>query len=508
MQFAKVYSAQPHFLKTIIVTIEADLARGLHSFNIVGLPDKAVEESKDRVASAIKNSDFQSPKSKNQKIVISLAPADVKKEGPLFDLGIALAYLHASDEIRFSPEHKLFIGELSLDGYIRPVHGILPCIMEAKRQGFQECFVPYENREEAALVEGIAIYPAKTLQEVTGHINEKAEKKFLIQAQRPTQFVQEKNEYNIDFGDIRGQETAKRGLEIAAAGRHNIVLYGPPGTGKTMLARAFADILPNLTFEEALEVTTIHSVTGLLDQAIVSRPPFRAPHHTSSHVALVGGGATPRPGEITLAHRGVLFLDEFPEFERRTIDALRQPLEDKVVSVSRAKGSVLFPANVILVAAMNPHSSHDQKGEDAQAIRDRLRYQRKLSGPIVDRIDMWIEVAHIDHEKLGYKGEKESKQIAQRVHEARSIQQSRFTNKNFLTNAEMSVRDIDELVPLSDEVRSLLTNSAQKLSLSPRSYHRTIKLARTIADLAKSKEIKKEHLLEALQYRPRNLFEV
>ncbi|MEX0917377.1 MAG: YifB family Mg chelatase-like AAA ATPase [Candidatus Paceibacterota bacterium] len=505
--FAKVYSAQPYFLKTAIVTIETDLARGLYSFSVVGLPDKAVEESRDRVSAALKNSGYTSPKSKNQRVIISLAPADFKKEGPLFDLGMALSYLQAAEEITFSPEEKLFVGELSLDGSVRPVHGVLPCVLEAKKKHFKEVFVPWENREEAALVEGIAVYPVKTLKEVISHVNEKQEERILLTRQEKTPIVVIENEGDIDFGDIRGQETAKRGLEIAAAGRHNIVLYGPPGTGKTMLARAFAHVLPPLSFDEALEVTAIHSVVGMLPGAIVTSCPFRAPHHTSSHVSLVGGGTIPKPGEVTLAHRGVLFLDEFPEFERRTIDALRQPLEDKVVSISRAKGSIIFPANFILVAAMNPHSSHDQKGEDIHAVRDKLRYQRKLSGPIVDRIDMWIEVANIDHEKLSVKGEKESESVRNRIISAREKQAKRFAKKQIRTNNEMSVRDIDELIPLSSEVRELLNSSAKKLGLSPRGYHRIIKLSRTIADLAGNEDIKKEHLLEALQYRPRNLFE-
>ncbi|MFA6000485.1 MAG: YifB family Mg chelatase-like AAA ATPase, partial [Candidatus Paceibacterota bacterium] len=358
MSFAKVYSAQVNLLKGVIVTIEVDLSRGLHSFSVVGLPDKAVDESKDRVSGAIKNSGFKSPKAQNQKIIVSLSPADLKKEGPFFDLAIAIGYLKATGDVKFDSEKKIFLGELGLDGTLRSIRGALPLVQEAKRKGFTEIFLPKENATEAALVEGIKIFGAKNLAEVIEHIDEsrkKLDKKARkITLQPKTRITYTKENKISDFSDIRGQEGAKRGLEIAAAGGHNIAMYGPPGTGKTMLARAFAGLLPDLTLEEVLEITGIHSVAGAVQDELVCTPPFRSPHHTSSYVSIIGGGTYPKPGEVTLAHKGVLFLDEFPEFEKRVLESLRQPLEDNVVSISRAKGTALFPSNFILVAAMNP----------------------------------------------------------------------------------------------------------------------------------------------------------
>ncbi len=505
MSFAKVHSAQTFLLSPHIVDIEVDTSKGLHSFSIVGLPDKAVEESRDRISAAIKNSGFKSPKSKNEKVVISLAPADLKKEGPVYDLGIAVAYLKAVGDITFDSTSSIFLGELALDGKVRKISGVLPLVQKAKEKGFQNIFVPKENAEEAALIEGINIFGVESLDSLILHF--KKENPNVLPQQPKTYLEQEKIVLEIQFEDIRGQETAKRGLEIAAAGGHNIALYGPPGTGKTMLAKAFASILPPLSLEEALEVTSIHSVAGILQKPIVI-PPFRSPHHTSSYVALVGGGATPRPGEITLAHKGVLFLDEFPEFERRVLEALRQPLEERVVSISRAKGSAQFPAHFILIAAMNPCpcGNFGFRGKECTcAPIHLLKYQRKLSGPLMERIDLWLEVPRIEHEKLGNEtlGGESSEIIRQRVMDARKVQKDRLGRFSKTTNGEMSVKDLVRLVELNTEAKSILNVSAEKIGFSPRVYHKVIKVARTIADLDRSESVLPEHVLEAIQYRPK-----
>ncbi|MFA5827173.1 MAG: YifB family Mg chelatase-like AAA ATPase [Candidatus Paceibacterota bacterium] len=521
MSFARVYSAQVNLLSGTIVTIEVDLSRGLHTFNVVGLPDKAVDESKDRVSSAIKNSGFKSPKAKNQKIIVSLSPADLKKEGPFFDLAIALAYLLAADDLKFDSKKKIFLGELGLDGTLRAIRGALPLVMEAKRAGFEEVYLPKENAIEAALIEDIKIFGANNLREVVEHIgleegpslkNSKrtvlGERK-LIPLQPKTEIIYKKENRNSDFSDIKGQEGAKRGLEIAAAGGHNIAMYGPPGTGKTMLARAFSQLLPDLELQEVLEITGIHSVAGVSRGELVSTPPFRSPHHTSSYVSIIGGGAYPKPGEVTLAHKGVLFLDEFPEFERRVIESLRQPLEDNVVSISRARGTATFPSNFILVAAMNPCPCGNTGNKQKACIcrpSDLDRYKRKLSGPIIDRIDLWVSVGNVDYKKLGEIGDGEkSEWIKKRVTNARKIQKERFEKfkRKIITNSEMNVKDLASMVKLKEEVRNLLDDSAEKLALSARAYHRVIKIARTIADLDNSEEVNSNHILEAIQYRPK-----
>ncbi len=501
MAIARIQTVQPDILKGTVVNIETDISRGLHSFSIVGLASKAVDESKDRVGSAIKHSGYTSPKTKNQKIIISLSPADLKKEGTLFDLPVAISYLSAAGEIEIDNKKRIYLGELSLDGTLRPVKGALNATRAALEEGYTEIILPVDNADEASLIEGISVYPADTLTQVIDHIAPKEENRPRLNQHPATEVAGGWHESTINLEDIKGQETAKRGLIIAAAGRHNVMLVGPPGTGKTMLARALRSLLPPLTREEALEVTAIHSVANT-DFLISSRPPFRSPHHTASHTSLVGGGAHPKPGEITLAHCGVLFMDEFPEFERRSIDALRQPLEDRVVSISRIQGTAEFPADFILIAALNPYrGSEDGTTDLARAMTET--YKNKVSGPILDRIDLWLEVPHVPYDTLTSLPSKveETKNARDQIVKARGKQTKRFSETTTNTNAGMSARNIERLIKLNEEVKDLLKVSSSKLNLSPRGYHRLIKVARTIADLDESEDIETKHLLEALQYR-------
>ncbi|HRY30810.1 MAG TPA: YifB family Mg chelatase-like AAA ATPase [Candidatus Paceibacterota bacterium] len=512
MYFSKVHSAQAKLLGADGVDVEVDITRGLYSIIIVGLPDKAVEEAKDRVSAAIKNSGFIAPKQKNQKLVISLAPADLKKSGTCFDVPIAIAYLLASRDINAATEHRLFIGELSLDGKLRPVCGVLPVVLFAKQRGFKEVFVPAENLSETFIAGGIKVFGAKNLNEIIDHISGKKE----IVA------TNDKNEQNNKiaapsdkktekiFDEIVGAEIAKRGLVIAASGGHNIALYGPPGTGKTMLAKSLPEILPPLNDSESIECSSIYSVNGQLNEPMVGEPPFRAPHHTSSYASIIGGGNNLKSGEITLAHNGVLFLDEFPEFDRRVIDSLRQPLEEKNITVSRAVGTIKFPAKFILIVSMNPCPC----GYFKTGIKPCLcsqnsiqNYRRKISGPIVDRIDLWVEVAKVDYKKL-CPGEKlpisgrKSNEARLSIKTAREIQVKRAGK----LNSELAPREIKKFCVLDEKTQNLLNRSAERLDLSARSYYKIIKLARTIADIESSEKIKEPHILEALRYRPKDLY--
>jgi magnesium chelatase family protein len=524
MSFAKVYSAQPGVLSARIIDVEVDISRGLNAFAVVGLGDKSVEEAKDRISSAIKNSGFKSPKQSNHKVVISLAPADLRKEGPIFDLAMAIAYLIANGDFgelggesdgvaRPDFSDTIFLGELSLDGKLRKVTGALAVTAEAQKNGYKKIFLPKGNAREASLVSGLAIFGAESLIEVIEHL--RGDTAIL---KEETGEVGEKAAASApdcatDFADVVGQESAKRGLVIAAAGGHNLAMYGPPGTGKTMLAKAFANILPPLSFDEIIETTSIHSVSGILKSDRVTSPPIRSPHHTASYVALVGGGNIPRPGEITLAHRGVLFLDEFTEFDRNVLEALREPLEERKITITRAKGATTFPANFILLAAMNPCPCGYRGSKVKECIcrvPDLIKYQRKISGPIIDRIDMWVEVSQVAHRDLINQNQERKTAISpalkQTIINARSAQTIRFSKLKTAakTNAEMSAQDINKIVKLSAESKKILDSSAEKLALSPRAYHKVIKLAQTIADLDQKGGIGASHILEALQYRPKN----
>lgn len=502
---AKVTSGATVGLSSVPVTVEVDIStKSLPSFTIVGLPDKSVDESKERVRAALKNSGAEFPP---HRITVNLAPADLPKEGPAYDLPIALGILLASEQLVAKVDKYLVFGELSLDGTLRHTNGILPMALLAKEKKYEALLLPEVNAREAAVIKGIKVTPISSLIALFRHLSGAS----LIKAYPHISFskLEEERIAEFDLEDVKGQEQGKRALEISAAGGHNFHLTGVPGAGKTMLARALPGILPNLTENEALEVTKIYSITGNIPEgaSIIKIRPFRAPHHTTSRIGLIGGGTHPMPGEISLAHRGVLFLDEFPEFPRSVLEALRQPIEDGIISISRAAGSITYPAKFVLVAASNPCPC-GFLGDPVKPCRcmpgQILRYQKRISGPIVDRIDLHISLPPVKVDKLtGEIKSESSKTVKKRVQKTRDLQTKRYRKTNLVCNSDLNTRDIKELMPLSSEMLQFMRQAVEKLHLSARTYYRTIKVARTIADLEDEKVLGISHLAEALQYRPK-----